>query len=763
MTGVKMSEMTADTSVAGTEKLLVLDGTTSKTLTTAKMAEYSIDVLVAAASATPTTGDTLLAVRSSAEKNLSLDAVVTYVTAETWSDASAVTPLTTGDLFLMNRSDVTGKATIDSIKTYVLTGVQATVLDYSGLTAATLAGTDLFAVCQTTTGKKVTLSNLETKLWTDYATYVSGLTFVTSLSDSDVLYCLDGGVAKQITAEVLSEYMEAEIGANIVDDVWDDASVLTATQDGDVYVFERSGARKAINAEYVADYVIAEFGAEAGAGATQDGDKVAVWRSSTPGTMTVDAIATYVKQAVVDDYAVVTPVLGTDYVLLNRSSVGKQALLSAVKTYVLTDIQETVLDSSTLSAVALPVTTDLFFLDRSGVPYKCTLANIETQLWTDFATYTGALADIATLADADKFYVLRSGTPKHCTAVEMATYVAAEIWAFSAATLTGTDKFFVYSGSANKTTTLDDIATYVLTDAQETILDLSTLTVASGITGTDTLLLCQGSDPYYVTLATLGEEVLDDLPAHLDALGAVTTPADADLLYCLQGGVAKKLALSDLAIYTADQANEFPWTEIPGANYNSTPSSTSVLLMTDTTGMAVGLPVKYTIGGNVYYALVTAVSANTSITIAGAPLSGTTTNLHVGPTSGVVHEHFFLDTAYGASVQDLFADLTYRSFRWPRAKAYLVQFSAAHGVVDTGAAQPKINVKAGGNAVWTNDSSKGLQLSGSVGTWTDSSAVALNTTYYAVDRNEAIDVRCTEVGTNGDADCLSITLVFVYE
>jgi hypothetical protein len=757
-----MSEMTADTSVAGTEKLLVLDGTTSKTLTTAKMAEYSIDVLATASSATPTTGDDILAFRSGTEKLFDLDATASYIVASGWSVASALTPLTSGDLILAKRSSTIYKTDIDTIKTYTLTGVQATVLDYSGLTTATLADGDLIAVCQTTTGKKATLSALETKLWADYKTYVTGLDAVTTTVDADLFYTIQSGTAKKITADVLADYILAEIGAEVVDLTWDNATTSTTFTDTDNLVFERSGTRRAAEAQYLATYVIAEFMAKSAVTPAADGDKVAMWRSTTPGTMTVDVIASYTHQAMLDDFTTRTTLLDGDTFLFNRSSAGNQVTAANLASYVLDGVQGDVLNLTGLDTATLGG-TDLLVVCQSGVGKKTTLSALETKLWADFATYVAGLTDAATVVDADKFYLLNSGTPKYCTATELATYMTAEFWSAAAASSVATgNTLLIDQGGTMKEATVDQLQTFVLTNGQDTILDLSTLTVASGIAGTDTLLLCQGSDPYYVTLSTLGEEVLDDLPAHLDALGAVTTPADADLLYCLQGGVAKKLALSDLAVYTAEQANEFPWTEIAGSKYTSTPSTTSVLLMSDTSDVAVGHPVKYTIGGNVYYAIITAVSANTSITIAGAPLSSTVSNLHVGMTSGVVHQDFFVETAYGASVQD-FADLTYRRFRWPRAKAYLVQFSATHGVADTGAAQPKINIKAGGNAVWTNDSSKGLQLSGTPGTWTDSSAVALSTTYYAVDRNEAIDIRCTEVGTNGDADCLSVTLVFVYE
>src|SRR5574343_103667 len=116
--GVKLSEMTADTSVAGTGKILSLDGTTSKTVTPAKLAEYTIDVLYAAASATPTTGDTLIGYRSTDEKKFTLDAVSSYAITYAYSNATTASPTLTADSLLILRSGTVYDMTVDSLKTF---------------------------------------------------------------------------------------------------------------------------------------------------------------------------------------------------------------------------------------------------------------------------------------------------------------------------------------------------------------------------------------------------------------------------------------------------------------------------------------------------------------------------------------------------------------------------------------------------------------------------------------------------------------------
>lgn len=418
--GVKLSEATVDTTVSGTEKILCLDVATTKTVTPAKLAEYTIDVLGAAASATPTTGDLLSGFRSTDEKRFTLDTVAAYAVTYAYSNATTLTPAATGDSILVQRSGTIYDMNVSTLATYVLTGVQTTVLDLSGLGAATLVNTDLLAICQTTTAK------------------------------------------------------------------------------------------------------------------------------------------------------------------------------------------------------------------------KATIASLETLLWTDFATYTGALTAATTVADADKLYILQSGTPKHVPASVLSSYID--------------------------------------TDA--------------------------------------------------------------------------------------------PWKTVTASKYTAVPASTSTITMSDSAEFKEGYPVRWTNSDGTYYGIVTTVTAST-LTIAGAALETNPakplTNLSVGRPERVIVKEFFIDTAAFGAVQDIFSAVTYQNVLWEHADAYLVAFKGAMGVVDTGAQQPKINVKIAGGVVSNADASKGPTMSGTVNTFVTTAATTIVTTAYDIARGNAIEISCTEAGTNGDADCLSLICTFVLE
>jgi hypothetical protein len=201
------------------------------------------------------------------------------------------------------------------------------------------------------------------------------------------------------------------------------------------------------------------------------------------------------------------------------------------------------------------------------------------------------------------------------------------------------------------------------------------------------------------------------------------------------------------------------WYLVATSKYTAAPASTSQLTMSDTSDMRIGGPLRYDIGGTTYYGVITALVANTSITIAGAPLSGAVSNLKVSPMD-VIEVDFFISGTYGASVQNLLQPVMKQYYLWRFSEARLVKFSMVHNTADTGANQPKLNVKVNANAVSTNDGNNGVQLS-AAGTWVDNSAVAIDTTNYITTNGLAVEVALTVVGTNKDSSDLTVSCVFV--
>ena len=206
------------------------------------------------------------------------------------------------------------------------------------------------------------------------------------------------------------------------------------------------------------------------------------------------------------------------------------------------------------------------------------------------------------------------------------------------------------------------------------------------------------------------------------------------------------------------------WEAVSTSSYTATPPSTSTITMSDPSRFQIGYPVKFTdSGGGPYYAIVTALSSNALITIAGATLDTgqPLTALSVGNPSMIVTERFFVSGTYGNGANTILATDQKEYFDWMRDDAYLVTFRCTHVTVDTGT-EPKVNIQLGGSKVSTNDSNNGVQL-GAAGTWVDNSAVAIHLTNYKVARDEALEIEVTVAGGTGDAAQLSVICTFVME
>lgn len=747
----------ASDTIGGSEKVVVVDGSSLAYVTPALLLTYVNTQQVAAAVLTPASGDILHGNRAGTVGTLTLDSVADYALGRAF-DSAVVDSTVTGDLVAIERSGVLKTITVDDLETSLLDGVQNTVLDLSGLAGATLGASDLFVVCQTTTPLSVTLSVLETKLWTDFATHVAALTQNLAAADGDVFYSIQAGTPKYVTASTLATYFTAEIGAAIVDSAWNGAAVDPALGT-DVLVCQRSDVQKTLTVDTVSDFALAALGASAAVTPLIANDKFTLYRSSVAKTADISELVTYVLAQAWSQTAGGTIVTG-DELVIGRSNVSKTVTVDALQTFVLAGIQATVLNISGLSTATLG-TTDELLVNQSGTAKKTALSALETKLNTDFATYVGGLSDTGTLLATDKFYILVSGTPKYCTGLEISTYVSTTMWAASAAgSVAGTDTFLIDQSGTTKEATMTQLQTFLLVGLQASVLDISGLGAAT-VVGTNQLLVCQSGVPKQATVTAVGTVILAGSGTYIETLSQATL-ADADKLFVSQGGVAKNTTLSALADYIAGENTDPLWTTISATKYTTTPASTSSVTFSDTSDLAVGRPVRYTYGGTTYYGIITAVAANSLMSIAGAPLDvgQALTALEIGTSGQVVIMDIKVAGTYADNVEDILAGTENRYIRWRKSAAYLVAMSATHKTADTGAAQPKLNVKVAGSLVSTQDSTAGLQLS-TAGVWVDGSAVAISTSNYDVAWNDAIELRVTAAGTNGNAANLSACLVFV--
>lgn len=290
---------------------------------------------------------------------------------------------------------------------------------------------------------------------------------------------------------------------------------------------------------------------------------------------------------------------------------------------------------------------------------------------------------------------------------------------------------------------------------------ISELTAATAYNSTDEVELLQSGGNLRLSKGVLrkllyGTAADGNTPRYDSAL------ANADTV---SGGTGDWV-LDDSSGYRAVNTGRYSTTPA-GAGTQITMTNTDDFETKDYAGLptgniAKGLPVRFVIANTVYYGIVTTGVQNSSITIAGASLSGTFSALCVGPFEKVVQVVLpmveVVDYSNTLSTTNL-ATFGLSYYKWRMSTAYLVSFSATHKTA-AATTQPKVNVLIAGSRVSNNDSNLGLQLS-TAGTWVDNSAIAINTSNYDINWDESLEVEVTAVGTGAAGDHLTVSCTFV--
>jgi hypothetical protein len=124
-------------------------------------------------------------------------------------------------------------------------------------------------------------------------------------------------------------------------------------------------------------------------------------------------MAVYIESEMWDKADASPAVQAGDDLWMRRGSTSYKLDVTAFANFVAgitaTNIDVSVLPNATLSD------GDLFLVDEGASNTKITMANFRSYLWTQFATYVGALADGVTAADTDVLYLLDTGNPIRLT------------------------------------------------------------------------------------------------------------------------------------------------------------------------------------------------------------------------------------------------------------------------------------------------------------------------------------------------------------
>lgn len=206
------------------------------------------------------------------------------------------------------------------------------------------------------------------------------------------------------------------------------------------------------------------------------------------------------------------------------------------------------------------------------------------------------------------------------------------------------------------------------------------------------------------------------------------------------------------------------WTNL-GLTYNRTDNDTFTVAdsTTATVYLKKGLPLKYTISGTNYYAIITNVVSAAGITtvdLAGAPFSSVPTSVYVGQQKQV-HQLNFMINGYFADAAEtaLLANDMFCFYKWDLPAAYLAKMAVRVKTLDSGAANTNINCTIGTADVLTSNSNAGLTVNT---TWAESTT-EISASNYDVAFGDTIEIKCDAAGTNDDARDLSVQLTFIVD
>ena len=210
---IKISEMTPDASIGGGELIPVSDAGSPKSVTISGIKSFVVDQIEAIAAGTAVTGaDGVFILQGGVLKPVDIDLVAQYAIDTVWGK-TAETVADGADLLALKDGGTTEKTvTLAILAEYVRSAIEAAVLDISNLAAATtLASSDVLLVTSGTTGKKVAFSVVTEALYAGLVTHVTGKAAVSSPSDTDVFYVIQGGVACKVTLATLKTVMGSAI------------------------------------------------------------------------------------------------------------------------------------------------------------------------------------------------------------------------------------------------------------------------------------------------------------------------------------------------------------------------------------------------------------------------------------------------------------------------------------------------------------------------------------------------------------------------
>jgi len=207
---IKISEMNADASVGGGELIAVSDAGAPKRISVDNLKDYTVDAIEAISAGGSVTGaDGVFILQGGVLKPVDIDLVAQHAIDTIWGKAAESAP-DSADIIALKDGGTTEKTlTLALLAEYVRATTEAAILDISDLAdgSGALTSTDYLLVTQGTTAKQVTLADINTAIYGALDTYITALSAVATSADTDVFYCIQGGVEKKVALSTIKTYL----------------------------------------------------------------------------------------------------------------------------------------------------------------------------------------------------------------------------------------------------------------------------------------------------------------------------------------------------------------------------------------------------------------------------------------------------------------------------------------------------------------------------------------------------------------------------
>lgn len=230
MADIKISDMTEDTSISGSEVIPASDAGVSKKIQVSTIKNYVVDSIEAIAAASGVDpADFVYVLIGGALKPVPLSAIIQETVDDIWGNASGTIADSTKIPALIGTDE--SVVTASALASYVQGKLTTAIHNISGLDSATLSGTDFFLVTQATTPKKTTLAAVIAAIYAGLAAHVVAATAAGSTDAGDVFYAVRGSTPMKMTLAQIAAYVGGGVDgsgtANMLAQ-WTDSDTLKA-------------------------------------------------------------------------------------------------------------------------------------------------------------------------------------------------------------------------------------------------------------------------------------------------------------------------------------------------------------------------------------------------------------------------------------------------------------------------------------------------------------------------------------------------------